>query len=237
MAPAIALCIMKQNNARMDLSFFKQLFPHALSGIPEELIKRIQYIPPDHHLLFIANAAHETAMFTKMEESLNYSAARLLKVFPNRIKTLEDAQRIYASGRVAIADAIYGGRLGNKRGTNDGYNYIGRGLLQLTGRENYRAYAQSYAPDNQRIRTAIIKSPQILTLDPVYSVGSAIWYWNTRVVPKLIIAMQKAGAAGIRSAAAVIAARKAVAGGVQGLNEVTTIYAQLQEARAAGWIS
>jgi putative chitinase len=87
---------------------------------------------------FMAQVLHECAALTVQFESLNYSAQRLPKVWPSRFKPLgplDPAQ--YACNPRKLANVVYGGRLGNT-GANDGYTYRGRGLLQLTGKDNYR---------------------------------------------------------------------------------------------------
>ncbi|OGT54666.1 MAG: hypothetical protein A3E01_09960 [Gammaproteobacteria bacterium RIFCSPHIGHO2_12_FULL_63_22] len=84
---------------------------------------------------FLAQIAHESAGFTRLEENLNYSAARIPAVWPrlaDRAKALEHKPE-------ALANAAYANKLGNgDEGSGDGYRYRGRGLIQLTGKENYR---------------------------------------------------------------------------------------------------
>lgn len=91
-----------------------------------------------HH--FLAQVAHESAGFRSLEENLSYSADRLMQVWPRRFPTMELAER--CAGRpFALAEKAYGGRLGNRL-PGDGYKYRGRGLIQLTGRENYAEAAK-----------------------------------------------------------------------------------------------
>jgi putative chitinase len=84
---------------------------------------------------FVAQIAHESAGFTRLEESLSYSAERIRVVFPK----LKDRAGELARNPEALANAVYGGRkdLGNTA-PGDGWRYRGRGLIQLTGRDNYR---------------------------------------------------------------------------------------------------
>jgi putative chitinase len=84
---------------------------------------------------FLAQALHETGGLRILVENLNYSAPRLMQVWPSRFKTLEDAKTVEHNPR-ALANRVYGGRMGNVD-ANDGWRYIGRGLLQLTGRSSY----------------------------------------------------------------------------------------------------
>jgi putative chitinase len=68
-------------------------------------------------------------------ESLNYSPERLMQVFPSKFKNLEEAKQVVSQGQEAIGNKIYGGRMGNA--ADEGYKYRGRGLIQLTGKNNY----------------------------------------------------------------------------------------------------
>lgn len=87
----------------------------------------------------LAQLAHESG-FMPIAENLNYSAKRLMQVWPNRFPTLSSAQRC-AGNPEALGNTVYAGRLGNGGPeSGDGYRYRGRGMIQLTGRANYRTY-------------------------------------------------------------------------------------------------
>lgn len=86
---------------------------------------------------WLAQLAHESSLVPQ-EENLNYSAKRILQVWPSRFKTLKDAQAC-AMRPEALANKVYAGRMGNTR-PGDGFKYRGRGLIQLTGRANYTHY-------------------------------------------------------------------------------------------------
>jgi putative chitinase len=101
-------------------------------------------------------------------ENLNYSAERLLKTFPNRIKSLEEAQQLVAQGPEAIGNKIYGGRMGNE--ANEGYLYRGRGLIQLTGKNNYAKYSKLLGID-------LVKNPDLAN-DPKIAKDIAVAYFN-----------------------------------------------------------
>jgi putative chitinase len=75
--------------------------------------------------LFLGNCAHESAMFTRMEENLNYSEQRLLQVWPTRFTRASARQ--CANNPKALANFVYNGRLGNRAGTDDGWNFRGSG--------------------------------------------------------------------------------------------------------------
>jgi putative chitinase len=102
---------------------------------------------------FMAQVLHESAGLTVQFENLNYSAQRLSKVWPRRFKPKGPLNADdYAHAPRKLANAVYGGRIGNKA-PNDGYLYRGRGLLQLTGRDSYQQatalvrYAAANSPD------------------------------------------------------------------------------------------
>lgn len=115
---------------------------------------------------FMAQVLHETGALTLQFENLRYSAARLPKVWPQRFKPrgpLEPAQ--YANQPEKLANAVYGGRLGNDR-PGDGYLYRGRGLLQLTGKDSY-ARATTFLQRWERGAPDLVQQPD--------AVVSAAW--------------------------------------------------------------
>lgn len=86
---------------------------------------------------FLGHVYHESGAFRHMVENLDYRATRLMEVWPKRFPTLEKAAP-YASNPVALANLVYGGRYGNTQ-PGDGWRYRGRGFIQLTFKDNYRA--------------------------------------------------------------------------------------------------
>ena len=120
---------------------------------------------------FMAQLAYESAGFKALVESLNYQAATLVKVFPNRVKTLAQAQTLVAQGPAAIAEAIYGNRtdLGNTQ-AGDGYKYIGRGFIMITGRANYTRFGALIAQP-------LADQPQLLE-QPTYAAQAAAAFWQ-----------------------------------------------------------
>jgi len=99
----------------------------------------------------LATAHHETGgTFGPVTENLNYtSAARIKQVWPKRFPTLASAEP-YVKNPRALANKVYGDRadLGNRPGTDDGWNYRGRGLAQITGRANYEKWGLTAKPDD-----------------------------------------------------------------------------------------
>jgi len=120
---------------------------------------------------FIAQCAHESGGFKFLKENLNYRAASLMKVWPRYFPT-QDIANQYANKQEMIANRAYGGRMGNgPEESGDGWRFCGRGLIQLTGRNNYQAFADS-------IETPVDEIPAYLqTFEG--AVQSACWFWET----------------------------------------------------------
>ena len=119
---------------------------------------------------FLANAAHETGHFHRLEENLVYTAPRLMAVWPHRFPTLA-AARPFARAPEALANHVYGGRMGNLR-PGDGWRFRGRGLLMTTGRDNYC-----------RLAIATGRTPEQLLdwlLTPEGAAESAVQFWSWR---------------------------------------------------------
>jgi putative chitinase len=126
---------------------------------------------PERVSAFIAQCTHESGGFKRLKENLNYKWESLRKVFPKYFPTDELAQE-YAHKQEQIANRVYGGRMGNgDESSGDGFRYCGRGLIQLTGRNNYTKFAES-------IGMAVEEVPALLeTFEG--AVKSACWFWKT----------------------------------------------------------
>lgn len=130
---------------------------------------------------FMGQMQVESHGFSKTHESLNYSAERLLEVFPGRngMDTLKEAQAILAGGQEKIAEAIYGGKwgeenLGNKPSSGDSFDFRGRGFVQLTGRSNYEHYGKAVGLD-------LANHPELAS-DPKNAATLAVQFWKEKVV-------------------------------------------------------
>lgn len=88
---------------------------------------------------FLAQLAHESNEFRDKAENLNYSAQAIVKTWPGRFKTIEEAQP-FARNPHALANKVYNGRMGNASGSNDGWNFRGSGFMQMTGRDSFVPY-------------------------------------------------------------------------------------------------
>lgn len=102
---------------------------------------------PNRVAMFLAQCGHESNNFSVLSENLNYSADGLMKTFPKHFPTVDSALE-YARNPQAIANKIYANRMGNgDEDSGDGWAFRGRGLIQLTGRENYQKFADSIGKD------------------------------------------------------------------------------------------
>lgn len=125
---------------------------------------------------FIAQLAHESAQFTRLEENLNYSAKRLLEVWPRRFPFASEAVP-YANNPEKLANWVYAGRLGNGlEESGDGWRYRGRGPIQITGRANYKAAGDAVGID-------LVATPEAV-LRPVVGCDVAGWFWQSRKLNK-----------------------------------------------------
>lgn len=112
---------------------------------------------------FIAQCAHESGGFARFTENLNYSAeglARTWKRFRNADGSPNEMAKSIARNPHAIANAVYNGRMGNRPDSDDGWNYRGRGAIQITGRANYEAVAKVMA------QYGVVESPEVVMGSP-----------------------------------------------------------------------
>ena len=131
----------------------------------------------DHDLPnFLGQVLHESAMLERIEENLNYSAERLTQVWPRRFPTLASA-RPFARNPRALANKVYGGRLGNTA-PDDGWAYRGRGLIQITGRDNYRQM--------QHITGLPLLDEPDLLLEQEPALRASIAWWEESVPDELL---------------------------------------------------
>lgn len=92
--------------------------------------------------MLVSQMYHESLGFMRLEEDLNYRAETLVAKFSKYVPNLETAKQIVAQGPQAIANAIYGTRMGNTKGPNYGYLYRGSAWIQLTGYDNFLFYGK-----------------------------------------------------------------------------------------------
>lgn len=127
----------------LDVAVLKHLWPHAATSVVADTAGQSSIVFPKFNLStplrvahFLAQISHESDGGTITEENLNYTTpARIAAVWPSRF-SVESAQA-YTHNPQKLADKVYNGRMGNRVGTDDGWNFRGRGFLQITGRDSY----------------------------------------------------------------------------------------------------
>lgn len=152
-----------------------KVFPDAPIGDIMDTIERFDIQNP---IEFIAQIAHESGNFRTYSENLNYSAQSLAKVWPNRFAgsegTPNEKARLIARNPKEIANAVYNGRMGNQIGSNDGWDYRGRGAIQITGKSNYKQVGEVLFGKGS---TELLDNPDCLSKLP-YAILSAGAYWK-----------------------------------------------------------
>jgi putative chitinase len=135
-----------------------------------EILPEYEINTPQRVASFIAQCAHESGNFKFLKENLNYRAESLTKTFSKYFPDLATAKQ-YEKKPEKIANRVYGNRMGNgDEASGDGFRYMGRGLIQLTGKNNYTIFAAS-------IDTPLEEIPEYLqTFEG--AVQSACWFWE-----------------------------------------------------------
>jgi len=110
----------------------------------------------------MAQISHECGAGDEVVEDLNYSAVRMMQVWPVRFPTMGSAAP-FAHNPRALADKVYNGRMGNRIGTDDGWNFRGRGGAQTTGADEYRRLSKFLSID-------FAKHPEVLS-NPSHYLG------------------------------------------------------------------
>ena len=131
---------------------------------------------PKRQACFIGQCMHESGGFKILQENLNYSAAALMRTWPSRFPDMDTAEK-YEHNPQKIASKVYAGRMGNTTPEEAG-KYIGRGLIQLTGKENYANCGLGLGVD-------LLGNPDWLGT-PKYAALSAGWYWHKKNLNALV---------------------------------------------------
>ena len=154
---------------KLTSDMFDHRWPHAGHSLCENMVNQseIEFAKAGITELsvaadFMAQVSEETGGGVELEENLNYSAPRLHQVWPSKFASLASAMP-YAHNPRSLADYVYSGRMGNQRGTDDGWEFRGRGLLQVTGRSWYDALG-------------ILKNPEFASA-PDQALGVALKFW------------------------------------------------------------
>jgi putative chitinase len=142
------------NTAQLD----KLGIDHKWLDPLNETFAKYEINTPKRQACFIGQCMHESGGFKFLRENLNYSAKGLMATWPSRCPE-------------KIANKVYAGRMGNHE-DGDGAKYIGRGLIQLTGKDNYKALSEAINED-------LVANPQLVE-EPRYAALSAGWFWNKK---------------------------------------------------------
>jgi putative chitinase len=161
---------------------------------------------------FLAQCGHESLDFTRLEENLDYSADALRRMWPRRFQTDESAAA-YARRPEMIANKVYADRMGNgPEAGGDGWRFHGRGAIQLTGHDNYAAFA---AARGLRFDPEAIAG--YLTTIPG-AIDSACWFWTAH------------GLNALSEAGNVEAVTRVINGGLTGIEDRRARYARCLKA-------
>lgn len=118
--------------------------------------------------MFLSNCLQESGEFSHKQENMNYSAARIVAVWPSRFPNLAAAQP-YARNPQALAEKVYMGRMGNNV-PGDGFRFKGAGFIGITGRELYEKYANY-------INKPVEEAANLINTTDRYSLDSACWFF------------------------------------------------------------
>jgi putative chitinase len=146
---------------------FDEWYSNLLNILPEYDIDTSNRVAA-----FMAQCGHESGGFTLMQENLNYSAKGLRgtfgKYFPN-----DAVAKLYERKPQMIANRVYANRMGNgDEASEEGWYFRGRGIVQITGKNNYTKCSQSLFESN-----VLVENPDLL-LETEYAIHSACWFWS-----------------------------------------------------------
>lgn len=138
-----------------------------------ELFPQYEIDTPQRIAGFIAQCGHESAGFTVLEENLNYSEKGLMAIFPKYFR--DRSPSAYERKPEAIANVVYANRMGNgSEKSGDGWKFRGRGVIQLTGHDNYNNFGKSVGKDVDQVIKYLGTKKGAL--------HSACWYWDSRKI-------------------------------------------------------
>lgn len=170
-----------------------QILPNAKAVVGTFLpalnraMTRFKIDTPARRAAFLAQIGHESSHMRCLVEKLNYSAVGLSTTWPNRFRGADGKPNARAKALEhqpqAIANQVYADRNGNgPEASGDGWLFRGRGLIQITGRGNYRACAKG-------VGVPLEEFPEFLE-QPEWAALSAAWYWSTNGLNELADAGQ-----------------------------------------------
>ena len=140
-----------------------------------EILPKYEINTPNRIAGFFAQCGHESMNFTVLSENLNYRAETLEKLFSKYFSKAGRNAADYAKQPEKIANVIYASRMGNgDTASGDGYKFRGRGVVQLTGRDNYTAFGKSVGMTPEQVIDYVQTKKGALE--------SACWYWSSRKI-------------------------------------------------------
>jgi len=160
----------------MNLEKLKGHVPDAVIAQLPDTIAKFELNTPLRLAHFLAQAGHESGGFKAVNENLNYGAKGLLGIFKKYFPT-EAKAKLYERKPEKIANLVYGGRMGNgPEASGEGYKFRGRGYIQLTGKDNYKAF-DVIVPEN------LLESPDLVATK--YPLLSAAWFFHKNGLHKI----------------------------------------------------
>lgn len=152
-----------------------EMFPEAAEHYPHLVAAMAEFgiDTPERCAAFLAQLHHESRGLTRLEEGFSYQAARLMEVWPFRFRTIAVAREWASKPREVLASYVYANRMGNGSvTTRDGWNYRGRGFIQLTGKNNYAEFGEA-------LNLPLVESPSLAAFPP-HAARIAARFWATR---------------------------------------------------------
>lgn len=160
----------------MDINKLKGHIPDAVISQLPDTIAKFELNTPLRLAHFLAQAGHESGGFKAVNENLNYGAKGLLSIFKKYFPTEEKA-KLYERKPEKIANLVYGSRMGNgPEASGEGYKFRGRGYIQLTGKDNYKAF-------DAVVAESIIDNPDLVATK--YPLLSAAWFFHKNGLHKI----------------------------------------------------
>jgi len=166
------------SNSKYPDQWYDALFSSQTELGGKSLLEEYEITTPNRIASFLAQCHHESGGFVWLTENLNYSAAGLLKVFPKYFQTDSQA-KAYAKQPDKIANYVYANRMGNgDEASQEGSVYKGRGLIQLTGKDNYFWFAASLemTPEEASEYTQTFEG----------AAQSACWFWSENKLNRFV---------------------------------------------------
>ena len=158
-------------NTKYAQQWYDTLFAPQTELGGKSLLEEYEINTPKRVAAFLAQCGHESGGFVFVTENLNYSASGLQRVFPKYFPTMEIAKQ-YERNAKKIASRVYANRMGNgDEASGEGFKFRGRGILQLTGKDNYFWFAASL---NMTPEQAV---DYLETFEG--AAQSACWFWET----------------------------------------------------------